>query len=466
MANLLGNLSVLDSLIAIVVIMLVLSLIVQSVQAVIKKLLQVKSLQLEQSLVHLFYYVVNENATDFMNTWLNRLPMVRAIVSIFGKKAPYLDASAKIQALFLALERQMTQAGRVTVSGKVSLSTICKDDLLKFMANIPLSELTALFPQQDNKKLSDLAEKLAKAQQAFSGFTEKHGALIEKTPLAKVQEPLTQMLSQASELFDSGLSNIRLGDMAKLGGMEVSEAQKLLSVLPASMQQSLDHLEEKAQTDAQQALQKLSEVLKPVQKGLQEILWLPEQMSQYLDKADSWYGTIMQSLEERYSRSMKTCAIVISIVVVIALNANIFAIYRQISGNEAVRAMIVQAGENLLQKLNEQQAAAQQPSQPIGQPSEQQLKGQIEEVKQSIVNVKVAAKAYTDLGFSGPHWMRDAWLNRDQITTYQVFETLLGWIVMTALLSVGAPFWQDTLESLFGLKNMLRKQQPNEQKQS
>lgn len=464
MANLLGNLSVLDSLIAIVVIMLVLSLIVQSVQAVIKKLLQVKSLQLEQSLVHLFHYVVNENATDFMNTWLNRLPMVRAIVSFFKKRAPYLDASAKIQSLFLALERQMIQAGRVTVGGKVSLSTICKEDLLKFMANIPLSELTALFPQQDNKKLSDLAEKLEKAQQAFGGFTEKYGALIEKTPLAKVQEPLTQMLSQASELFNSGLSNIRLGDMAKLGGMEVSEAQKLLSVLPASMQQSIDHLEEKAQTDAQQALQKLSEGMKPVQKGLQEILWLPEQMSQYLSQADSWYGTIMQSLDERYSRSMKTCALVISIVVVIALNANIFAIYRQISGNDAVRAMIVQAGENLLQKLNEQQTAAQQPSQPADQPSEQQLKTQIEEVKQSIANVKVAAQAYTDLGFSGPRWMRDAWLNRDQITTYQVFETLLGWIVMTALLSVGAPFWQDTLESLFGLKNMLRKQQPNDQK--
>ena len=27
---------------------------------------------------------------------------------------------------------------------------------------------------------------------------------------------------------------------------------------------------------------------------------------------------------------------------------------------------------------------------------------------------------------------------------------------MVMLLSVGAPFWQDTLESLFGIKNLLR----------
>ena len=28
---------------------------------------------------------------------------------------------------------------------------------------------------------------------------------------------------------------------------------------------------------------------------------------------------------------------------------------------------------------------------------------------------------------------------------------------MVMLLSVGAPFWQDALESLFGIKNLLRK---------
>lgn len=34
--------------------------------------------------------------------------------------------------------------------------------------------------------------------------------------------------------------------------------------------------------------------------------------------------------------------------------------------------------------------------------------------------------------------------------------TVFGWAIMVMLLSVGAPFWQDTLESLFGIKNLLR----------
>jgi hypothetical protein len=34
---------------------------------------------------------------------------------------------------------------------------------------------------------------------------------------------------------------------------------------------------------------------------------------------------------------------------------------------------------------------------------------------------------------------------------------LVGWLITAMLLSVGAPFWQDALESLFGVKNLLRK---------
>jgi hypothetical protein len=48
---------------------------------------------------------------------------------------------------------------------------------------------------------------------------------------------------------------------------------------------------------------------------------------------------------------------------------------------------------------------------------------------------------------SGEEW----WDSRkDNITT------IVGWAIMVMLLSVGAPFWQDALESLFGIKNLLR----------
>jgi hypothetical protein len=78
------------------------------------------------------------------------------------------------------------------------------------------------------------------------------------------------------------------------------------------------------------------------------------------------------------------------------------------------------------------------------------------EVKEEVAKVNDLVKTYESFGlyplsrqqvknaFTGKYSLRD--LN----------ETILGWIIMIMLLSAGAPFWQDTLESLFGLKNLLR----------
>ena len=38
-----------------------------------------------------------------------------------------------------------------------------------------------------------------------------------------------------------------------------------------------------------------------------------------------------------------------------------------------------------------------------------------------------------------------------------IYERLPGILITTLLLSAGAPFWQDVLQSLFGLKALLRK---------
>lgn len=61
--------------------------------------------------------------------------------------------------------------------------------------------------------------------------------------------------------------------------------------------------------------------------------------------------------------------------------------------------------------------------------------------------------AYNALGFGPLIWQQPY----ENIFPHSPLETLAGWLVMTMLLSVGAPFWEDTLESLFGVKNLLRK---------
>src|SRR5215813_13220558 len=76
------NLTALDKLIAVVVVLLVLSLIVQSIQAAIKKFFRIKSLQLEQSLIHLFYYLLDKDAIKAMQSVSDRMPLLRAFLNL------------------------------------------------------------------------------------------------------------------------------------------------------------------------------------------------------------------------------------------------------------------------------------------------------------------------------------------------------------------------------------------------
>src|SRR5262247_2005943 len=82
------NLDALDKLIAVVIVLLVLSLIVQSIQAAIKKFFRIKSLQIEQSLIQLFYYLLDKDAIKAMQTVSDRAPLLRAFLSAVRKFIP------------------------------------------------------------------------------------------------------------------------------------------------------------------------------------------------------------------------------------------------------------------------------------------------------------------------------------------------------------------------------------------
>src|SRR5262249_727883 len=115
------NLDALDKLIAVVVVLLVLSLIVQSIQAAIKKFFRIKSLQLEQSLIHLFYYLLDKDAIKAMQTVSDRMPLLRAffrlpiIRNFFPKESQSLSArDSQVETLYNAVAGEFLRAGRMS----------------------------------------------------------------------------------------------------------------------------------------------------------------------------------------------------------------------------------------------------------------------------------------------------------------------------------------------------------------
>lgn len=456
----LPNLDVLDNMIAIVVVLLVLSLIVQSVQAGIKKLFRVKSLQLEQSLMHLLYYALGEDASKTMKTWADRMPLLRTItwLPILKSLFPKTRDNSDVKTLFVAVSQEIIKSGRVTPGGKVALDSLTKEELKQFIGNMKAEKLAQRLTGSNGEQIQSALAKVAAVNQVFTEFNDKFKPLIEKTPLARFTAPLAQMLANAAELSEKDLDTLTIGDLTKLSKRELGEVNQLIEALPGSMQQTIKQLQTNAQNDAAAALSKLNEAFEPVKEELKIVATLPAKLGQVSANVDEWYSTIMHGFEERYTRSMKTFALVISFVTVLLLNANVFSIYRQISANEQLRTSLINSAPQINEKLNalkNNQADVQQTQDGI-----------VKVVQDAAGQVQQNVSLYNSFGFEGPKWIARVGKRIKEkpsvLLSGKAFETLLGWLVMTMLLSVGAPFWQDTLESLFGLKNLLRKQQPSE----
>jgi hypothetical protein len=216
-------------------------------------------------------------------------------------------------------------------------------------------------------------------------------------------------------------------------------------------------------------------------------------------EVENWFETVMQGFEERYTRHMKTVALFVSFAVVILLNANFFNIYRNIADSDIRRAEILQRGEALLDRLKAQEAGGDQkkpaatptatptatpPAKPKATPSpggasastsptttagDQAAKANDEikeEIRKNAKETQQYVNDYKGLGFTPLRWQQISdffgstgdWAGKSFTEkSMHGLRVLVGWTIMALLLSVGAPVWQDTLESLFGLKGLIRK---------
>ena len=174
---------------------------------------------------------------------------------------------------------------------------------------------------------------------------------------------------------------------------------------------------------------------------------------QVAQEAAKWFDTVMQGFEERYTRHMKTIAICISILVVIFLNANFFQVYHNISNSDVMRNAVLQKRDLVQQQLKLQSADLANAN-------------GAEALKAELTQLQTALDEAPGLGFKPltPMQLYDFLAGEgvwDGVSFPNRFahgiKVFGGFAIMVMLLSVGAPFWQDALESLFGIKNLLRK---------
>jgi hypothetical protein len=542
------DLGILNTVIALVIVFLVLSLLVQSVQTAIKKFLKLKSRQIGDSLMDLYEQAIGSTPA----------PADSAAVTTAAATVNGIPAKSQAEQFKDRILDQFKNIGRKTAFGRPVLDSLSKEDLFKVMGKL---ELDQFFPEYVAKfqTLCDHVGALRKTLEDLSNNENLRGSASNK--IAEIRAILAPIFTNVQAVLDGTQvkPKVLFADLLRLGKLDVKGVLGLLDEAQVAITQE----KEAAVNNPDQVKQ-----LELISGGLVNVSKLIGDFSQKFDDAVSplrhkleqmeiWFDTVTQSFEERYTRHMRTVSICISIVIVIVLNANFFRVYHGISTNEVQRNLIVDSGPDILARARESRTTPAEPTpaepapSPAASPSPAagaqdtaaakpapspaaspvNIREEIERTRQEI---DLLSSTYQGLGFtplSGRQvrsflWSTGIWtgfwtgkgrdnkiepawwgftlarndkgveVNEDNVaiksdcqevdkngkrlldsqdrpmnctpawrlqTRGEWWESLkgdvvvlIGWTIMVMLLSVGAPFWQDALESLFGIKNLLR----------
>ena len=483
------DLGILNTVIALVILLLVLSLLVQAIQTLIKKLLKMKSRQIEGSLKDLYEQVVG-----VQNPEPSLLPSPRVSTGLtivkraLGRKINIPETAADV--FKNKVLDQFKNIGRKTLFGNAVLDSLSKEDLFKVMGKL---ESEDFFPDyvQKFQALFDRVEDLRKALDAITNDSILRGSA--STKIAETRSLLAPIFNNVSAILDGTQvkPKVLFADLLRLGQLDFHALLELLNDAQTAIAKETEIANTAGNTGEIAALQNLSKQLAEAAKLIgdlsQKFVDATSPLRNKIEQVELWFDTVTQSFDERYARHMKTASIVISIFVVIFLNANFFHVYKSLSSNEVQRDLILDKGPELLEQSKRALAQAS----PTPTPANVQ-----EALQQSREEIETLTSTYQGFGFSplsmqqlrsffwslgvvtavaaddsgkrsvwgmslveGPEKVY-TWRNQTPEQWWQSRKsdvtTLIGWAIMVMLLSAGAPFWQDALESLFGIKNLLR----------
>lgn len=534
------DLGILNTVIAMVIVLLVLSLLVQSVQMLLKKLLKLKSKQIEDSLKDLFDQAIAGAAPPPVQTANQTNPApaprrgfgttFRNLVGeiIVGRSDP---ASAGAENFTRKVLDEFKKIGRVTKYGTPVLDSLSKEDLFKVMAKF---ESEDFFPDYA-ERFKEVCQQILALRTAIEAITANEalrGSASSK--LAQIRAVMAPIFNNVEAILDGEQvkPKVLFADLLRLRQLDIAGVLNLLDEAQQAVTQErvvatqAGNTQELAQLDViSKELAAIAELIGELSKRFDEAV---SPLRRKLEQVEVWFDTVTQSFDERYARHMRTVSLYISIVVVILLNANFFQIYTNLSANEVQRNLIAEAGAGILDRARQAQPTSS-PTSTSPDASASPTPSVKEQIEQSRQAMEALVDTYEGFGFSpltgeqfnaflwstggwtaiakdpygnrgwlgfrparnekglivnadnvpippncqdkdknGNAILKDgkpmkcepAWIGQNLSEWWQSRKsdvvTLFGWTVMVMLLSVGAPFWQDTLESLFGIKNLLR----------
>ena len=404
------DLGVLDNVIGIIVVILMLSMVVQSLQTFLKKLSSFKSRQLVKSLESLFERT--------------------------AASAPATGAASASSVL-----AHFKDMGRVTALNGNALESISKVDLSKVVATI---EGSSLLPQKAKDSLATMLSSVQQAQTAVEALANTQLPPDVVSKLADLRHGLAPLLTHVAQIVDAEgklKGELIVQDVVGLRDFSTTDVLKIVTEIQSYLEQAL------AAAPADSILQKAVETSKALAKAVSDLnsklTAVGARLSERIAAIEAWYDPIMQGFEERYSRHMKTWAFIISLVVTVALDANLPRLYKRMATDDVAKQRVLGEATKIQERYLTQIEQARKTN---DQEQLHQLIGNLND------ELDEATSSYPALGLELID-IRDWWSQTSQI---EKTRSIFGWLMMAFLLSLGAPFWHDALQSVFSLKNFIR----------
>jgi len=188
------------------------------------------------------------------------------------------------------------------------------------------------------------------------------------------------------------------------------------------------------------------EKLRSLLKSITHDPAVASKLDQLADRATDWFDLSMAPVEERYRRRMRGWGVLTSAIVVLGLNADALSILQQARMDPEFRAR-VDSATTVAQGLRKQAQAVADSFNVAPTDSLKQALGH----RSDSLNLAVLNVARSTIGSGAFLGSPANWRLKD-------FRWWIGIVASVLLVSLGAPFWHDLLETLFGLKNRMQAQ--------
>lgn len=438
------NMTTLDTVIAVVVVILLLSLIVESIQTFTKKLFRLKSRQIEDSLVDLFENVLQKQRSA---SWISDSPFLRAV--FFWTKSPAQKADDSVKRLYDAVRTRFAELGRITQFGSNALESLSKEDLAKVTASVGLENF---FPATQ-EKVKAVCEFVSQARTLLDQIDKVQLEGDAQLKWLQLQQAVSPLINDVAQIFDGKEFNtsILVQHVLELRQLDATTLATLFGAFRTQLAADCAAATDERKKQLSTAVANVDRAVDLLGKATRKIDEAVAPLRARIRAMETWYDTVMHSFDERYSRGMRTASFVIGLTVSIVLNANVLSIYDRLATNDVVRDQVVASAAAVQKRYREQITTEQVAAETATNPTQKQkanenlssLRAKLEDELQENTSM------YDSFGFEP--------FDYTDFVPGRRMHAITGWILMALLLSLGAPFWHDTLESLFGVKNLLRK---------